>query len=131
MAHTTTYDIRTHQALELAAQGKPPSAVARDLGISPRHARRLLAEPAAKLRLRELQDQRLAGLLEAALSAAPTALDALRKASENPLAPASARVAAARAMLRGLLELLDAVDTAGRVADLEQRIRALAERDDG
>ncbi len=105
---------------------RPASAViAAELGISRRQAQNLLAEPDGAARLRRLQDQRLQALLDASLATAPRALETLRHAAENPLVPAAARISASRALLRGLLQLLEAVDTTTRIAELEQRVQDL------
>lgn len=125
MAQTRIHEIREHRAVELAAQGHGTERIAAELGVSRRTAQRLLADPAAAARLRQVQDARLRALLEAALAHAPEALETLRRAAANPLAPAAARVAAARAMLRGLLQLLEAADTTARIAELEDQVEAL------
>lgn len=114
---------KRQRALELAADGLPPAAVAERLGLAPRTIRRYLASPDARQALQRLRDERLRQLAARALSEAGPALAVLRAVAEDPSAPAQARVSAASKLLDAAARLYEAVDLLERVAALEELVQ--------
>ncbi len=129
MAHRgrKSADEALRQAL---ACGATVETAARAAGVSPRTAHRRLADPAFRAGVHEARAdmvQRTAGVMTAA------ALESVRTLLElqKPPHPAAVRLAAARAVIALGLRLREEADLAGRVAELERRLEATADDDEG
>jgi hypothetical protein len=102
------------------AAGLTIKAAAEAAGLNEKTVRRRLADPAFRDRVNQardgLREQMLGRLLTASLQAVATL-----EAMQTPETPATARVAAARALLENADRLTHTVDLAKRVADLEAK----------
>jgi hypothetical protein len=119
--------VRRQHILELALEGYGPREIAERLRVTDRAIRGHLNAPAMTAELRRLQDARLRQLTRRALAQAETALAVLQAVAEDTAQPASARVAAARALLDTVARLLETTDLVERVEALEAAQTARAE----
>jgi hypothetical protein len=115
---------RRGRALELAAEGYGSATIAERLGVSKRHARRLVQSVEVELRL--LRDERWRALSDRTATLATGAVVILSAIALDESQPAGARVAAAGRLLEGALKLAEIHDLAERVATLERRLVGLA-----
>lgn len=104
-----------------AARGESIAEAARALGIAERTAYRWAGEDDFKARVDDLRRRLVNEAVGRLTAASGEAVAALREMLA-PGVPPSARVAAARALLTGLIDLQNHVELAQRVAELEQRI---------
>ena len=95
---------------------------ARLSGLGERTGWRYLQDPAVKRALSEVVDGTLACVVQQTVGAMGAAVDTLQEVSKNKLAPAGARVSAARAILDGGPRLREAVTLSERVEELERAI---------
>ena len=112
---------RRQRAIELAAQGLAPRDMAERIGMSDRTVCTYLSDPAAVVKLRRVQEERLRALARRTTSLAEGALAVLWKVARNDGQPAPARVAASRAILETTLRMTEVADLAERVSALEER----------
>lgn len=112
-------ELNRQRIVEHIAAGCTPSETAAALGLSPRTVYRALQHPAARAALAELHTARLNALLDVAAELAPHALVALKSTLESPIVNPSAKVAAARAALGALANLIGLADTDQRLRTLE------------
>jgi hypothetical protein len=108
--------------LQVLACGATVEQAAQQSGLSARTVHRRLTEPAFRLCLQQARDamvQRASGVLTAAnLEAIKTLL-----ALQQPSAPASVRLGAARAVLELGMKMREAADLTARIEALEAQMR--------
>jgi hypothetical protein len=104
--------------VERAVLGDDATAIAERVGLSARHVRRVLAEPAVKGQLRELEAERLRAVARRAASLGSSAVATLASISGDRKEPAAARVSAAKALLDVMLKV-------GELATIDERLTAL------
>ena len=106
-------------ALSVAPSVEAAATVA---GISERTAYRYLQEPSVKALLTRALDNAQGQATRRVVGEMTAALDTLAAIHADKEARASARVSAARAILSAGPVLREALDLAGRVAELEERL---------
>jgi len=124
MADNGTLSCKKHRFLQALLQAKSIREAAGLTHISERTAWRWLRDPTFRAELRRAQDEALGQATRQAVGTLGEALETLRDVMARPSAPASARVAAARAVLEVGLRLAETLDLAERVAALEERVDA-------
>jgi len=122
MADNGTLSCKKHRFLQALLQAKSIREAAGLTHISERTAWRWLRDPAFRAELRRVQDEALAQAARQAVGTFGEALETLRDVMARPSAPASARVAAARAVLEVGLRLAETLDLAERVRELEEKV---------
>jgi hypothetical protein len=124
---TITADRRRSLVIERVLLGDDATTISQQVGVSVRHVRRILAEPAVQAQIRELDGERLRAVARKAAALGAGAVAVLAKIADSPAQPAAARVSAARALLDAMLKVAELADLAERVAVLERSADA-AER---
>jgi phage terminase small subunit len=95
---------------------------AASLGMTDRQGRRYMSRPAVREAILEAQDDLVRQATQAALDAAEMALQVLRDIAASDSIPASARVAAAKAILDTATKLHEVANLTERVRVLEQKV---------
>lgn len=126
---TTTADRRRSQVVELVVLGEDVPAIAEKVKLSPRHVRRILAEPAVKAQVRELEGERLRAVARRAAGLGAVAIDVLKTIATGAKYPAPARVTAARAILDVMIKVGELQALEERIAAIEAQYAADAERE--
>ena len=90
-------------------------------GVGLRTAFRWLRDPAFKAELTQKQDSELGQVTRLTVAAMTDAVETLRSIMADDSTPATARVAAARAILESCVRFAELIDLTERVAALEAR----------
>lgn len=116
---TTTADRRRARIVEMVVLGKDVAAIAKAVELSDRHVRRVLADPAVKAQVRDLEDERLRVVARRTAAFGSSAVVVLNAIATGTKYPAPARVSAARAILDVMIKVSELADLQDRVAALE------------
>lgn len=115
----TTALLRRRIALAIA-EGRSPRAAARHLDVSVSTVYRALHDPEVRAALDRLHSERMQAILDASIEIAPDALVTLKVVMDSPIVPPAAKVAAARAALAAMANIVPMAETERRIAELER-----------
>ncbi len=116
MASKTAKSAKRDAALLALLEGKSQAEAAKQAAVSDRTIRRWLADPSFAHDLERLRRARFARTLDRFAACGEEAVEVLRGIAQDPEKPASARVAAARALLAPVLQPVSPDQVTSRLA---------------